>query len=47
MAIKEVNDQPLTAVGDSEQVMQTAGNKPILLRILRHGSGGFVAIAAH
>jgi serine protease Do len=45
--IQEVNHQAVTTVSDFERAMHSAGNRAILLRIVRDGTGLFVAIATH
>jgi serine protease Do len=46
--VEEVNHQPITSVGEFEQAMKSAnGQAAILLRVVRDGSGFYVAIATH
>ncbi len=43
--VEEVNHQPITRVSEFEQAMQSASGQAILLRVMRDGTGFYVAIA--
>ena len=45
--VEEVNHQPITHVSEFEQAMQSASGHAILLRVMRDGTGFYVAIAPH
>jgi serine protease Do len=43
--VTEVNHQPVTTVSEFEQAMRSSGNKAILLRVERNGTGLYLALA--
>jgi serine protease Do len=43
--VEEVNHQPVTGVSEFEQAMRSASGHAILLRVVRDGTGLFIAIA--
>jgi serine protease Do len=43
--VTEVNHQPVTTVSEFEQSMRSSGNKAILLRVERNGTGLYLALA--
>jgi serine protease Do len=45
--VEEVNHQPVNGVSEFENAMRSVGNQAILLRVVRDGTGFFVAIAGH
>jgi serine protease Do len=45
--VEEINHQPIDGVSEFENAMRSAGNQAILLRVVRDGTGFYVAIAGH